>query len=121
MQPAMNKLGLALPLLVAISAPAHATGGLICRTAGARPFEVSLVTSHTAVEAVVSARLRDGSRDVPVAVAQSWLAPDELRLDLVDPNAVRRELRLVARKNGRYLDGAVWRGGQRRWVRCREG
>ena len=23
-------------------------------------------------------------------------------------------------KNGRFYDGSIWRGGQRRWVRCRE-
>ncbi len=115
-----------LPLVLGIAAlglaaPAHATGGLLCRTAGARPIDLRLVISHTAVPAVVSARLIDNRRDVPVALAQSWIEPDEVRVDLVDRNAQRHELRLRARKNGRVYDGSVWRGGKRHWVRCREG
>jgi hypothetical protein len=116
----MNKSVLLLPILLAIAVPAHATGGLTCRTAGARPLEVSLVIGHTAVSSVHSAHLRDNGRSVPVSVAQSWLGPSELRLDLADPNATRREARLLAKKNGGFYDGSIWRGGQRRWVRCRE-
>jgi hypothetical protein len=116
----MNKSLLLLPLFLVMAAPAQATGGLICRTAGARPLELSVVVGHAAVSSVVSARLRDDGRSVPVSVAQSWMEPSELRLDLADPNATRREARLVATKNGRFYDGSIWRGGQRRWVRCRE-
>jgi hypothetical protein len=116
----MNKTFFTLPLILAIAAPAQATGGLACRTAGARPIEVSLVVGHTAVASVVSARLNDNGRAVPVSIAQSWMDPGELRIDLVDTNALRHEARLIARKNGRFLDGSIWRGGQRRWVRCRE-
>ena len=115
----MKKSLLLLPL-VATAAPAQATGGLACRTSGARPIEVSLVIGHSAVQSMVSARLRDNDRDVRVVIAQSWLDPSELRIDLVDPNAMRREARLLAKKNGRFYDGSIWRGGQRRWVRCRE-
>lgn len=107
--------------LAAASAPAAATGGLVCRTADARPIDVSLVIGHTAVPSVVSARLRDGGAAVPVQVAQAWLEANEFRLDLVDPNAVRHELRLRAKRNGRTYDGTLWRGGKARWVRCREG
>lgn len=106
---------------LALATPAHATGGLVCRTAGDRPIELALVISHTAVAAAVSARLSDSGRDVPVAIAQSWLEPNEVRLDLVDRNAVRHELRLRARKNGAFYDGSLWRNGRRQWVRCREG
>lgn len=100
--------------------PAFATGGLVCRTAGARPLETALVISHTAVSSVVSARLTDSGREIPVAVAQSWLEQNEVRLDLTDRNAARHELRLRATRNGRFYDGSIWRSGQRRWVRCRE-
>jgi hypothetical protein len=106
---------------LALAGPAQASGGLVCRTAGARPVEVAMVIGHTAVSSVVSARLRDNGRDIPVAVAQSWLEPGEVRLDLVDRNAVRHELRLRARRNSSLYDGSIWRQGQRRWVRCREG
>ena len=117
----MKKTLLAAPLIFLAATPAQATGGLVCRTAGSRPVEVALVISHTAVSAVISARLTDNRRDVPVSVAQSWLEPGEVRLDLVDKNAVRHELRLRAKKNGSFYDGSLWRHGQRRWVRCREG
>lgn len=119
-------MNIQLPLALAIvalsmAAPAHASGGLLCRTAGASPIDLRLVISHTAVSAVVSARLIDQGRDVPVALAQSWLDPNDIRVDLVDRNAMRHELRLHARKNGRVYDGSLWRGGRRHWVRCREG
>ncbi len=106
---------------LSLAAPAHATGGMVCRTAGARPIDLRLVISRTAVPTVVSARLIDAGREIPVALAQSWIDPGELRLDLVDRNAQRHELRLRTRKNGRVYDGSVWRGGRRHWVRCREG
>lgn len=117
----MNKFLPALPLLLLAAAPATASGGLICRTAGARPIEVALVISHTAVSSVVSARLTDAGRQVPVALAQSWLEPNGGWLDLTDRNAIRHELRLRVKRNGSVYDGSLWRNGQRRWVRCREG
>lgn len=117
----MKKALLFAVLAPGFAAPAHATGGLVCRNAGAPLTQVALVISHTAVSSVVSARLTDNRREVPVAVAQSWLEPNEIRLDLTDRNAVRHELRLRAKRNGSVYDGAIWRGGKRRWVRCREG
>ena len=117
----MKKIILAAMVTLGIATPAHATGGLICRTAGARPIDLALVISHTAVSAVVSARLTDNGRGVPVALAQSWLEPNEVRVDLTDRNAMRHELRLRAKRNGSVYDGSIWRLGERRWVRCREG
>lgn len=111
----------ALGLTLLWPAPAEATGGLVCRTAEARPIELALVVSHAAVATVVSARLTDNGRGVAVVLAQSWLDSNELRLDLVDRNARRHELRLRARRSGSFYDGSLWRSAQRRWVRCREG
>jgi hypothetical protein len=116
----MKKLLLALPLAFLFASPAEATGGFVCRTAGERQVQVSVVIGHTAVASVVSATLTDNGRAVPVTVAQSWLDPNEFRLDLVDSNAVRHELRVRTRRNGDTYDGSLWRGGERRWVRCRE-
>lgn len=116
----MKKLILAPALILIAATPAHATGGLLCRTAGTKPIEAALVVSHTAVSSVVSARLSDGGRDVPVRLAQSWLEPKEVRVDLVDPNAQRHELRLRAKLAGRTYDGSLWRNAKRYWVRCRE-
>jgi hypothetical protein len=105
-----------------LAAPAQATTGLICETAGVRPIQLALVVGHTPVPAIVSARLTDKHRDVPIVTAQSWLDPKEVRVDLVDRNAMRHELRLRAtwRASSRSYDGSLWRYGQRRWVRCRE-
>ena len=107
-------------LLLLIAAPADATSGMICETAGARPIRLYVVIGHAALPAVASARLEEQGRDVPIAVAQSWLDSRELRLDLVDPKSLRHELRLRVIQNGDRYDGSVWRKGIRRWVRCRE-
>ncbi|HET9336955.1 MAG TPA: hypothetical protein VFO12_11195 [Sphingomicrobium sp.] len=117
----MKKLLLLSGLLIA--APAQATTGLICSTAGKAPIQLALAISHTAVPAVVSARLTDNRRDIPVVTAQSWFDQSEIRLDLVDRNAMRHEARLRAtwRAASKSYDGSLWRNGTRRWIRCREG
>ncbi len=104
-----------------LPAPAFATTGLICSTAGSPPIHLTLVIGHTAVPAVVSARLTDNRRQVPVVTAQSWFDANEVRVDLVDRNAMRHEARLRAVKRGQAYDGTLWRNGRRHWVRCREG
>jgi hypothetical protein len=106
--------------ILSFASPAWATGGLVCRTAGPRPIVVSLVIGHTAVSSAVQARLSDNGIELPVEIAQSWLDPTELRLDLTDPNAERHELRLRARAKRDGYDGSLWRQGKRRWVRCVE-
>lgn len=117
----MKKLLIFAAAVLGITAPAHATGGLVCRTAGANPVEAWLVVSHAVVPSVVSAWLSDSGRNVAVKVAQAWLEPNEIRIDLTDPNAMRHELRIRAKINGSVYDGSLWRNGVRRWVRCREG
>lgn len=116
----MNKL-IALGLATLIASPAQATGGLVCRTAGARPIEVSLGFGHVAGSPLFLTRLLDDGRNVPVKAPQWWLDNSEVRLLLADPSAQRRELILKAKRNGHVYDGSLWRRGQRRWVRCREG
>lgn len=119
----MKRFLLAAGLGLLATSPAQATGGLICGTAGERPVQLFLVISHTAVPAVVSARLTDNRRVVSVATAQSWFDAQEVRLDLVDRNATVHEARLRAtwRSSTRSYDGSLWRNGKRHWVRCREG
>ena len=113
---------LALPLLGLFAVPARATGGFACRTAGPRPVEVTVGFGHAPGAPLISTatRLRDNGRDVPVIAPQWWLDDSELRLVLANPTAMRRELILKAKRNGHFYDGNIWRGGQRRWVRCRE-
>lgn len=119
----MKKIRIAAVVSLIAATPAHATGGLICSTAGPRPATVALVISHTAVPAVVSARLDENGREVPVMTAQSWLEPSEVRVDLTDRNAMRHEARIRAtwRPKSQSYDGTLWRSGKRHWVRCREG
>ena len=117
----MKKLLLALTIAFA-AAPAFATGGLVCQTAGPRPIEVSLGFGHAPGAPLIAeaTRLRDNGRTIPVTAPQWWLDNSELRLLLADPTAMRRELILKAKRNGQVYDGSIWRLGKRRWVRCRE-
>jgi hypothetical protein len=118
----MKQLYLPALLTAALAAaPAQATGGLVCRTAGERPVEVSMGFGHVPGSPLILVRLTDAGRQVPATWAQWWLDQSEVRLVLVAPQAHRRELILRARRNGHVYDGNLWRDGKRRWVRCREG
>ena len=113
----------ALALALVAIAPAHATGGFVCRTAGAGPIEVSVGFGHAPGAPLIrsATRLLDNGRSVPVTAPQWWLDDSEFRLLLADPPAMRREAIIKARRNGHVYDGSLWRHGKRRWVRCREG
>ena len=116
----MTKHAFALPLLLLAATPAHATGGMVCRTAGPSEIEVSLGFPHGFGAPLVPTRLRDNGRDVPVSAPQWWLDNSELRLLLFKPNEHHQELLIKAKRNGHVYDGSLWRNGKRRWVRCRE-
>jgi len=108
--------------LACLAAPAQATGGMVCRTAGPRPIEVAVGFGHVPGAPLILTRLIDNGREVPVRQAQWWLDQSEVRLLLIAPDALREELTLRAkRRNGHIYDGSVWRGGKRRWVRCQGG
>jgi hypothetical protein len=119
----MKRILLTLPLAILAATPAQATGGFVCRTAGAQPIEVSIGFGHAPGAPLISSatRLLDNGRSVPVTAPQWWLDNAELRLLLSDPSAMRREAIIKAKRKGGVYDGSLWRGGQRRWVRCREG
>ncbi len=116
----MKKLVLLFALAAGIAAPAHATGGFTCRTAGPRTIEVAVGFGHVPGSPLIARRLVDGGRNVPVRDAQWWLDDSELRVLLISPDAQRREVIVRAKRNGRAYDGNLWRGGKRHWVRCRE-
>ena len=110
------------PLAVLLmAAPAHATGGFICRTAGPDPIEAAVGFGHVPGAPLLSTRLPVRGRAVPVKPAQWWLDHAELRLLLIGDDALREEVVVRARRNGHTYDGSLWRDGKRRWVRCREG
>ena len=117
----MRKFTLLLALAsVTFAAPAAATGGLNCRTAGARPIEVVVGFGHGFGAPLFLSRLSDDGKDVKVSAPQWWLDPSEVRLLLFAPGAHRQELELRATRKGAFYDGLVWRNGRKRWVRCRE-
>ncbi|HET9398805.1 MAG TPA: hypothetical protein VFO45_08310 [Sphingomicrobium sp.] len=109
-------------LLIALPTAAGATGGFTCSTAGRQPIVVSVAFGHVPGAALLedSTRLFDRGRKIPVRGAQWWFDGTELRLLLTDPNALRREVIVKTRRNGRSFDGDLWRAGKRYWVRCRE-
>lgn len=111
-------------LLIAVAAfaaaPAHATGGLVCRTAGVHPIEVSVGFGHVPGSPLLLVRLVDAGSNVAVTGAQWWLDDSEVRLLLIDPGARQQQLLLKATRRGLVYDGSIWRSGKRRWVRCRE-
>jgi len=118
----MTKYLLAIALMFSATS-AHATGGFVCRTAGANPIQVSVGFGHVPGAPLITTAttLSENGRNIPVTAPQWWLDNSELRLLLADPSALRREAIIKARRNGHVYDGSLWRGGQRRWVRCREG
>ena len=111
---------LSIAAVAAMASPAHATGGFVCRTAGTHPVEVAVGFGHVPGTPLILSRLLDRGREVPVSNAQWWLDDSELRVLLVSPNAHRKEVLVRAKRNGHVYDGSLWRGGERRWVRCRE-
>ena len=115
----MNRILMFLAASVA-SAPAHATSGLTCRTAGAAPIAVTLGLGNVAGSPLISTRLSDNGYAVPVRSAQWWLDQREMRLLLTDPQAMRQEAVIKARRDGSVYDGSLTRNGRTRWVRCRE-
>lgn len=116
----MHRIVAALTLLV-FATPAAATGEMACRTAGPRPIEVSVGFGHMPGAPLIAAatRLVDNGRPIAVSAPQWWLDGSEFRLLLADPSGMRREAIVKTRRNGGVYDGSLWRGGQRRWIRCR--
>ena len=123
---------LALPaamIALACAAPALATGGYQCRPVRGAGPSLSVVTGHAVAPSVVQASITEGSRTVStagqgarLAIAQSWIDGEGLKLDLVDAQATRYEARLRARfvktKFGREAAGTLSRGGRVHQVRC---
>jgi hypothetical protein len=115
----------ALTVLTAAT-PALATGGFDCRTTDRSGLRVSGVTGRGIVTPLVSARLVEGRRTLStsgerplLAIGQSWIDAREIRLDLVDPQALRFEARLRAKVMPRnQATGTIVRGGRTHPVRC---
>ena len=116
---------IALPMLLA-AAPALATGGFDCRTGDGSDIALSGTVGHTLTSPLVAARLRLGSRsldtggeDATIAIGRSWIDEREIRVDLVDANAMRFEAQLRARIGARgTASGTLIRNDAEHPVRC---
>ena len=105
---------------------AAATGGFDCRATDRSGLRISGVTGRGIVTPLVSARLSAPGRMISTsgerpqaAIGQSWIDSREIRLDLVDPQAMRFEARLRARITLRnQATGTLVRAGRTHPVRC---
>ncbi|ANY18567.1 hypothetical protein A6F68_00031 [Tsuneonella dongtanensis] len=118
----MRKLLIAGSILavLGIAAPAHATGGLQCRTADGSDLVISVGFGHVPGAPVVATRLSAKGKSITAQAPQWWLDDKEMRLVLTDPEAMKTLATVRTRANGRFYDGSVQWLGKRRWVRCRE-
>jgi hypothetical protein len=77
--------------LLMLSVPAHATGGLSCKTADERPIMVSLGFGHVPSAGLFLAHLVDDKREIEVTASQWWMHGPELRLALVSRGATQED------------------------------
>ena len=119
----MPKLALAflLPLLV-LGAPANATGGMTCRTAGPQIVEINLGFGHVPSAGLFLSRLSLDGKEIEVEAPQWWMNGVELRLALVsrltgDNVAI---LKATWNETTHSYDGTLEREKHKRWIRCRE-
>ncbi len=113
--------------LLCLASPVLATGTILCRSTvspGQGP-ELSLVVGPAGIAQAHFSfgveRFTTGvGTDAPI-IAQSWLDPDMLKLDIMDANVETRIARLDTRRRrgSDYLGNLIHRG--RSWrVRCSE-
>ncbi len=117
----MRNLILASAAAILVAAPAHATGGMSCRTAAEPEISIDVGFGHTAGSGLFMARLQVAGEDIAVQAPQWWLDGEELRLLLTDEQATERLAVVRATRNGDTYDGSVVYGGKRHWIRCYEG
>ena len=108
--------------LASIAAPAHATGGYLCKTADGSDIAISAGFGHVPGAPLVGTQLRVKDKSLPVRAPQWWLDREELRLLLTDTQAMETLATLRARWNeqSHTYDGSVEMRGKQRWVRCYE-
>ena len=99
------RIALALAIsALALSSPALATGGLLCKpTSGSGPW-LSLTIGHGYVNGIVCANLKEGGRWLSacqptdrLAIDQRWIDRERVWVNVVDRNNGRDEAKLRAR------------------------
>ena len=117
----MRYLILASTAAILAAAPAHATGGMSCRTASDPEISIDVGFGHSAGSGLFMARLWVDGEDIAVQAPQWWLDGEELRLLLTDEQASERLAVVRATRNGDTYDGSVTYQGKSHWIRCYEG
>ena len=106
------------PILVFIAAPALATQGLTCSAAGKEAPSVGVVIGHAAEPGIAQANLFDGTKDVPVAISQSWIDDSRVWVNLGDPDLMALVAKLRVTGKGANRRGTLWLNGKTYAVRC---
>lgn len=118
----------AIPL-IALAAPAFATGGFSCRTNAPSGVNLDIVTGTGQPGGIVAATLRDGRRRFStggsgerIAIGQSWIDERSLLLDLLDREGTARVARLKVGFRGaprnRTLTGTLAYQGRIARIAC---
>jgi hypothetical protein len=127
------RLATAAALLAAgLSAPALATGGLLCKpVTGAGPH-LSLVIGHGHAPGIVCANLKEAGRwhstcgeNDPLIMARRWLDSQRVWVDIIDRREGRNQAKLRAlvqpKQRIHTALGTLTRRGKTYKVRCEEG
>jgi hypothetical protein len=111
--------------LLFLAAPALATGGFDCRATDGSNIGISGSLGRVVGNPLLGASLQLGERtlstagDRPeIAVGRSWIDEREIRVDLIDPQALRFEAQLRARMTRSGATGTLVREGRTYRVRC---
>jgi hypothetical protein len=119
-------------LAACLSAPALATGGLLCKpVTGAGPA-LSLVIGHSYAPGIVCANLKEAGRwhstcgeNDPLMIARSWVDRQRVWVDIIDRQDGRDQAKLRAlvqpRQRVHTALGTLTRRGRTYKVRCVEG
>lgn len=108
-----------------LSAPASATGGFLCSTAGGKEPAISLVIGHGIPGGVIGAAIREGGRwrstmtpGEGLVLDQWWIDRERTWVDLVHPETGASEAKLRVRNQGFGGAGTLVRKGRAYQVRC---
>jgi hypothetical protein len=127
------RLAIACALSVlAVSSPALATGGLLCKPISGAGPQLSLTIGHSYASSIVCANLREGGRWLSTCqppgrlmIARSWMDGQLVWVDIIDRDNGRQEakLRAVVKPKQRIHTalGTLTRRGKTYKVRCVEG
>jgi hypothetical protein len=115
-----------------LSAPAFATGGLLCKPVSGAGPQLSLVIGYGDAPGIVCANLKEGGRwhstcgpNDPLIMARRWLDRERVWVDIIDRSEGRDQVKLRAlvqpKQRIHTALGTLTRRGKSYKVRCEEG